>query len=333
MLYMEGRFEMKITNLAIIFVLIILSFVSYIDARVNHIVFIAEKKVEYNKAVDSAIDDAVTFLVEIDRNKEIILNRNEAVNKFFSSLYANFGIISNPTKQKMMNYYIPIIAVTDVDGFFILYTDTVYRNGTREIVKRWTEKIPYSYEDGGLVLQFSTGDYVKVYDRYNDKVVEGIYTDLAQTYTNSIMNDNHANNKEIKFHDRRVLTIIKKIEEHMIYYINIHNKIAQSFGITYNFNLPAIDNDDWGRSIDGIGFIALFQGYPYGTRLTDIYSRFAFGASRLKKGNAYYIQKYYDGKLYYHRNNCNRLTVMELPYFSKKECALEGAYACEICIP
>ena len=322
---------MKITNLAIIFVFIAISFILYIDVRTNHVVFMAEKKTEYNKAIDSAVDDAVLSLVEIDRNKGITLNKNEAVKKFYSSLYANMGIMSDPGLQRQMGYYIPVIAVIDVDGYYILYSDTMTIDGAKMLVKKWTGKIPYSYEEGNLVYQFTINDYVKIFDRSSKNVVQGNYKELADTYKGSIMDDSK---NEVTFDDIRRNTIVTVIEESMHYYINAHNNIAKSFGFTYNFVLPAIDSDDWDRTIDDVGFLVLFQGYPYGTRLTDIYNRYSFGGSRIKKSNAYYIQKYSsDGRLYYHREDCSRLTVKELPYYDKKECALKGAYACDVCIP
>ena len=115
-------------------------------------------------------------------------------------------------------------------------------------------------------------------------------------------------------------------------YINKHNHIASQYGITYTFALPTISDDDWNRTIDDISMMILFQGYQYGTSRTMVYNRYTISGARLRKSQLFYIQEY-NGKKYYHTEDCELLTDKSDVYKTKEECAKEGAFECPICKP
>jgi uncharacterized protein YeeX (DUF496 family) len=91
---------MKWTNLAIVFFLLELSLFIILDMRTFNLAAIINQKVEYNKALDSAIDDSVINLVEVDRQRELVLNKEKAVEQFYQALYANFGIMGKSQSGK-----------------------------------------------------------------------------------------------------------------------------------------------------------------------------------------------------------------------------------------
>lgn len=314
---------MKWTNLAIVFFLIELSLFIILDMRVYNLTAIINQKVEYNKALDSAIDDSVINLVEVDRQRNLILNKEKAAEQFYQALYANFGIMGNPSLESKLKGYVPVILVTDEDGFYLFYFDT-YKSGEETIItQRWSEKQPYAYEISNYIINFTLDTYLTVYDKNTHQLYEGEYKDLEDMFHNTLLAE------EETFHIVRRNTIISAIEEKMNEYINKYNNIAKQFGITYQFWLPKIDKTDWYRTIDDISMLVLFQGYPYHFASTDTYNRYAIGGARIKKSRVYYITEE-SGRKLYHKSDCVHLSNITdiTAFFTHEECALEGAYPC-----
>ncbi len=327
---------MKLTNLALLFFILELSVFTIFDMRINNLTAITNKKIEYNKALDSAIDDGIVDLVEVDSKRDLILNKEIAVNQFYESLYANFGVIGNGILEERLKAYIPVILVTDTDGFYIYYSDAYEVNKEVLITQRWSEKIPFSYGENNLVYSFTLGNYITIYDKSAASVYEGDYHDLKNRFPDSILADDEI------FDTVRRNAIISKIEEKMNFYINQHNDIAYQFGITYQFWLPQIDKTDWYRTMDDVSMLVIFQGYPYNAASLDTYNRYALGGARIKKSKVYYITAE-NGLKYYHKDNCRHLNGdysnaanlngTGVSYYTKEECALEGAFPCPACNP
>ena len=316
---------MKITNLAIIFFVLELLMITLIDIRLNNLTAITNKQVEYNKALDNAIDDGVMNLVEVDSNRKLILNKEEAVQQFFESLFANFGVIGNSRLENRLKNYIPVILITDTDGFYINYSELNKSNDEVLTVSKWSEKIPYSYEENNIIYKFTLGDYITLYDGSANLIYEGDYHDLNTHFPGTLLTKD-------TFDEIRRSAIIGKIEEKMNYYINLHNNIAEQYGITYRFWLPQINKADWYQTVNNISMLVIFQGYPYNAAGLDTYNRYALSGARIKKNSAYFLTKINNLKIY-HRDNCKRIDDSGIPYYTKEECALEGAYPCPDCNP
>ncbi len=317
---------MKFTNLAILFFILELSLFTILDIRINNLTAVANKITKYNKALDSAIDDGVVGLVELDSKRSLVLNKEAAVNQFYESLYANFGVIGSSISENRLEAYIPVILVTDTKGFYICYSDTYEVN--REILtsRKWSERIPYSYEENNLIYNFTLGNYITIFDKTTAAIYEGDYRDLRTRFPGSVLADDEI------YDTVRRNAIIGKIEEKMNYYINRHNRIAYHSGITYQFWLPRIDKTDWYRTIDDISMLVVFQGYPYNAAGLDTYNRYALGGARIKKSKAYFITVENRFK-YYHKESCDYLNGGGPAYYTKEECALEGAFPCLYCNP
>ena len=317
---------MKLTNLAILFFIIELTLITILDLRTNNLTAVSNRRIEYDKELDSAIEDGVVNLVEVDSKRNLVLNKDAAVSQFYESLYANFGVIGNGQAENKLKGYIPVILITDTDGFYLYYADTYTVSGETLLSQKWTEKMPYAYQDGNLIYRFTLGTYVTLYDKSTNVFYEGEYKDLAVQFPGSIMT-----NDEI-FDTVRRNAIIGAIEQSMNYYINLHNSIAYQYGITYQFWLPQIDKTDWYRTIDDISMLVIFQGYPYTPASTDTYNRYALGGARIKKSKVYYIAEE-NGLKYYHKADCPHVSISGIAYYTKEECALEGAYPCPDCRP
>jgi hypothetical protein len=293
----------------------------------NHLTAVNGKSMEYNRFLDSAVDDGTRDLVEIDSRREIYLNKEKAVEQFFVSLYSNFGVIEDELKQRKLQEHIPIILVTDQKGFYLYYLDTYETNEGIIIGGRWSEEYPYTYEDDNYIYNFTLGDTVTAYIKSANAIITGNYKELGTLYTDSVM-------AKDTFDTIRRLAIIHKLENKMNYYINRYNTIAYQYGITYQFWLPSIDKADWYRTIDDISMFVIFQNYPYYTGSLDTYNRYGFGGARITKSNLYFV-KVINGIKYYHKEECAYLDIngLENAYFTKEECALEGAFPCLNCNP
>lgn len=317
---------MKLTNLAIIFFVIELTLITILDIRMNNLTAVSNRRIEYDKELDSAIEDGVMNLVEVDSKRNLVLNKDVAVNQFYESLFSNFGVIGNGQAENKLKEYIPVILITDTDGFYINYSDTYVLNGETLLGQKWTEKMPYAYQDGNLIYSFTLGTYVTLYNKSTNAIYEGEYKDLAAQFPETIMTNDET------FDIIRRNTIIGAIEQSMNYYINLYNKIASQYGITYQFWLPQIDKTDWYRTIDDISMLVVFQGYPYTPASMDTYNRYALGGARITKSKIYYITEE-NGLKYYHKAECPHVNVSGIAYYTKEECALEGAYPCLECRP
>lgn len=317
---------MKLTNLAIIFFVIELTLITILDIRINNLSAVSNRRIEYDKELDSAIEDGVMNLVEVDSKRNLVLNKEVAVNQFYESLFANFGVIGNGQAENKLKGYIPVILITDTDGFYINYSDTYVSNGETLLGQKWTEKMPYAYQDGNLIYSFTLGTYVTLYNKSTNAIYEGEYKDLAAQFPESIMTNVET------FDTIRRNTIIGAIEQSMNYYINLYNKIASQYGITYQFWLPQIEKTDWYRTIDDISMLVVFQGYPYTPASMDTYNRYALGGARITKSKVYYITEE-NGLKYYHKAECPHVNISGIAYYTKEECALEGAYPCLECRP
>ena len=313
---------MKLSNIGIIFVIVFLCLIVGVDTKEQLLVAITNQKLKIDQQIDNAVDDSISNLVEFDSTDVINLNKESAVEQFYQSLAANMGVLENKIKREFLKVYVPVILVTDLDGFFINYNVADDEGILRNV---WTEKMPYSIEENGVVYSFLLGDqkdYIRILD--SGTIKEGTWQDLKNEYPNSELFKN--------FDEYRRKVIINCITEKMRFYINKHNRIASQYGITYNFSLPTISDDDWKRTIDDISMMVMFQGYQYGTSRTMVYNRYTIGGARVRKQNMYYIQEV-DGKKYYHKENCGLLTDKSDVYTTKKEVAQQGAFACPICNP
>lgn len=315
---------MKITDFAIIFAMILLCVGVPLDIKMNNINAIAEKRIAYDMALESALDDAISSLVEVDSRREICLNKEKGMQRFYDSLFANFHISLDKSKQEQLKTYIPIILITDTDGYYIYY-NTMYQSGGENLVKQsFTEKKPYAYEDPDFIYYFTFSDYLKLYDKHGNEVAEGKYKDLLSRYSTLI--------PESQFDEIRRNAIINTLTDDMNYYINQHNRIGEHFGITYRFALPYIEHEDWDRTIDDISMVVFFQGYPYNANTNDVYNRYSLAGVRITKERVYYLQEK-DSILYYHKEGCPLLSDYSRMNYTKKNCAREGAFPCLECAP
>lgn len=289
------------------------------------------KQIQYNNAVDTSVDDALADAkVEYDSGKELFINKDSVKDCFFKSLYSSFGIQDDKNKQELVKIYVPVMLFTEKDGYYIYHMDEFKDStGASRIVSNWTEKRKYTFNDtkNNLLINFTLGNDISVYDKASKEKIEGDYRDIRIMYP-----DIDYFQSDEDFENTRRTCITEHLKEDMSLFINKHNRIASAYGIRYNFELPNIEKNDWYRTIDDTGIMVIFQGYPFGDKANGYYNKYAVGSARLKKESLYYIVEE-DGTKYYHRADCSKIspdTQAEV-YYSRKECAQQGAFPDSCC--
>ena len=337
---------MKIYHVALLFVIILLATVVVTDIQTNNMKAVIENKKQIDRYVDTAIDDGVTRLAEVDASNHIAVNKEAAVNSFFMSLCSAFGVLSDKEGREKLSVYVPVITITMEDGYYIFYSDEFTgADGFTYVSKRWSEKFPYYYEDADFIYGFTLGDVVTIYDKndlfgggtartvyrmdYHDIQTKDTFVTFRSVRPNCILIDNE------NFELVRKGAIITSIENSMAYYTSQHNLIAAQYGITYNFSLPVISEEQWAPYLKDVGMFVLFQGYPFGEQIGETYNRVATAGAKVSKSKIYYIEQkgWY---LVYHKSTCPELLLggimfKDEPQYDAMSCVKQGAYNCPRC--
>lgn len=319
---------MKITDIAILFIIITLPFAFLLRIKSDNLQNTEYRSLLLNKYLDTAVEDASDAMIVRGINDKIAVSREKALEAFFRTLYVNFGIAGDETAKQSLKAYIPVIVLIDYDGYWI-YSMEKYTNETGETIQelRWKPKKPYVYEKNGYVYLFTLDDYVRVFDSANNRYCEG----KAETLAGKLPDSDIIKDLEL-FEQVRKRTVVESIKEDVNAAINEHNKFAKQYGITYHFSPPYISDGDWQRNIEDIGFLSFFQGIPIGLS-GERFNSYALGAARVIRKDHYYIQRDSNGLYYYHRENCPLITEKNEVYDSREECAINGAFPCHTCNP
>lgn len=120
---------MKITDLALVFIGIILPIIIVVYINVSFTIKAQEQEMYYQNIIDIAAQDAANQMKEVENddtnvdygysgldNQKISVNAQIAVDTFLNNLYNNFNIKGNEAAQKYLQLFIPAIAIIDYDG-------------------------------------------------------------------------------------------------------------------------------------------------------------------------------------------------------------------------
>lgn len=274
---MEVLYGMKLTNVAFVVAIVFLCFMIIDDVKTGELWAITIQQSKLNNVLDNAVEDAMIRFVETDSVRDIVINKEEAVNQFFTSVFINMDIMENPALKRQFSLYVPTIAVVEEDGFYLYYTNEETVQGEKHINQIFTQKYNYTQTYDNYKISYTLGDYIYVSNVSTGQLMEGNYHDIReQCYISHLMDDQI-------FEEERRKVIINLLKERMTFFINHHNRIAKFYGIQYEFTLPQIEKEEWYRTIDDIGMIVFFQGYPYGGRERGFYNRVLIGGARVRK--------------------------------------------------
>lgn len=336
---------MQYHHFTILFVIIFTVFVLKMQLVVSRYEQAADSYEQIEQSFYAAADAAGEALCRYGAST-ILTDKEAAYHSFFCSLYAALGIMDNPAKREELLKYIPMFAVLDEDGFYIYFEDEYEReDGFHYTTRNWTECMPYSYSDEDFVYWFTLDGVVTLYDKnglINGTVClyqaskeeleeEPLYGRLRILRPDSFLFDMES------FMTVKQTAVIANVQDAMRYYINNHNRIAQKYGITYDFALPVMDNSAWARSIEHPGVLVMIQGYPIDVARKVIYNQYAFVGAQIYKKEPYYLTER-GWHPTYHRRSCSVLALageetLLSPIYSVEECVKRGAYACTECIP
>lgn len=348
---------MKITNFVLVFLISIFAYYDILNTNVQELSIISSKYPQYNNAVDTAIDAAVSSSIESANGiSDLSSNFDGCVDKFYNSLFASFNAADNEVLQQDLQLYTPVLALADVDGFYILYNDT---DKDGKLTKVKTQKFPYIAEFDedikgnpmSYTINVTLGDEVTVTFADDKNIYNGNYSELAKKYPKTHLDDVYEKtvlSRPGSFIDWKNHVISEAICEQLNHYIQRNNTIASDFGIKYNFTLPESASTELTNGISDITFIALFQGYPYGAGTKSVYNKFCVSGARVDKIRAYYVRPYKDGNeihYYYHKYDCKKMldsTITNDGFYetndglgyafsSAKEAAASGALPCPYC--
>jgi len=297
---------MKITNFAILFVLIIcplLVFQGYdLLAQKN----VQEKTNTYDRALTIAVQDAAKELTfsristddKYESGKKLVIEPDKVVDTFLKTMYINFGVEGDPTAESRLMSYIPAVLITDYDGYYVYTSDSYIKAGVVEQSHVWRNKKPYTYADSqGNSISFTLDDYVYVYQKSSNTFFEGRFGSLKN---NSSISVPLLKGSLETFEQVRRTSIVDALQKDLEYTINNHTQYNSQNGVMYTFTLPLVGQEEWLNTVNDVGVLAFVQGIPLGT---GYYNNFAFGGGRIKPTEQIYAVGQGANK-YYFRSRC-----------------------------
>lgn len=357
---------MKLYHYALIFVCFAIAMVAITDLSVSEKNYMAEGAEVENTIFDRAVVAATNRLLDTEEGASE-LKREEAVTAFYDSLFASFGISDMPASRENMKLYVPVICVTEPDGFYIYSDEIVYSpSGTgTEVFRCWTEKRTYNhrettapsgYRATDFIIRFMGEGYCYVFDTQG--IIHGTKGELFRIYLDDFIQEYNdytptaVHSEDDEYAD--IVAVLKgpknywsilshpeeyseteanvratELEEALNYYCNEHNSVAQQEGIMYSFSIPTFDAETYLRATEGTSFLAFFQGYPVpGTK--EVFNRYAVSNAQVELHSAFYI----DNTMTFHsKEDCPDATEIIDSAGSQYGAASKGAYACPKCVP
>lgn len=293
---------------------------------------------QININVDNASQDALANVVIAD-DGSVNIDEDQIINTFYNSMYASFGLLDDPEQQNKFNLYLPVIVLVENDGFYLRY-NIVEDNIIKSV---WSIKYPFVYTCADYTVNFRlddtvqfitsydayTGKYNKLLDIYNASNTT-YYSRFVTDYKSSILYANDSEDYELI----KQTAIADNIVKYMQYYIEQNNIIAQNYGISYSFSLPANARSELARTVTDLSLIAVFQGYSNVLNSDQYYSKMSVAGARAYKGTAYYVRQNDSGLKFYHTEDCKvDGTNTESVYYTTESAATTGAFPCPYCNP
>jgi len=317
---------MKITSFAVVLVLILLFiFVrNHIDLEDNRTNMLLQTR--YNRAIDTATQDAAQALItnvsqplesQYQSAKNVRINKEQAADTFFQTMYMNFNVTHDPTGQYVLNSYIPALVVIGYDGYY-MYQFEEYRNarGETEFRHVWSPKKPYVYKDQyDNTYSFTLDDYVTIQRKADEQWVKGFRGEIAEQAGVPLLEDASA------FDAARRTTIVNAIQNDLERSINQYNVTSKRYGTSYTFTVPYISQEDWNNTINDAGVLAFVQGIPLGSQY---YNNYALGGARIIKKETFQGIDVDGQKYYFSTKRCKSEYSTEEVFTTAKEAAQKG---------
>ena len=293
---------------------------------------VTEERARLEDAFLNASDAAAEELaIGMDTDFESTLNNTSS--QFFEALIAELGLYNDEDGANEANLYVPVLAVTEEEGFYLCVLERVTEGSETLLKRRWTECLPYAFEDTEYVYRFSTGDGVTLIDKGTQVQFRTSYSDVT---ANPVLMAQFAGSpvfvSEDAFITYRQASIVSSIEKQINIALNKQAYLAGDYGINIMYACPSfievIPEDATGM------FIAMYQGLPSKANVSYTYSGVK-AASFIKEKTYYYVADPV-GSDYWrlaHREGCSHLTGGERERIERDTAVrVYGAYGCPDCI-
>lgn len=323
---------MKITDLALIFIGILLPMIIIVYVNVSFTIKAEEQEMYYNKIINAAVQDAANQMKEVEnqdslndygysgiQNSKVNINPEIAQKTFFNSLYNNFGIRGNEAAEQYLQTFVPAIAIIDYDGVYISSMATVNDITNHVIRPKRYYSYTYSIDSSYNVIDGISGNNVHTVEFTMDDYIthRGINGSMAYDVKSFYIDDNN-NNEDLfggyfessvktavinKLHEKRKEVIINTITEEMTAAVSRAGTFAKNIGINYEFSVPTITYDEMENSIKNVGVYAFVQGLNNGNRFLNAK---AYGTTELQEARKYYFSIFSNNSKYkvnlYHKD-------------------------------
>jgi len=318
---------MKITDLAIVFILITIPFLLVTKINREYLYYASEQQILYNRILDAATEDAIGTY-----ESDEMIDKEKAEEIFFKTLKVNFEMSDTSLSTLQLSKYVPAMVSIEKDGFSILSQEEfINEAGYKERRMLWNPKNTYTYQEGSYIYRFFLADHLEIYNTNLSKFYKGSFERLKN---NADLKETILEDKE-RYKRIKNNQIITQIQRALNYHINEYNDLSKTFGISYEFFLPRLSKGDWSNSISDVSLLVFFQGIPIGSR-GNYYNNYAISGSRLIKSKHYYvIEEPLTHRKEYHSPGCDVLesnALMDRELFTSKfEAAETGAFPCKEC--
>lgn len=318
---------MKITDLALIFIGILLPMIIIVYVNVSFTIKAEEQEMYYNKIINAAVQDAANQMKEVEnqdslndygysgiQNSKVNISPEIAQKTFFNSLYNNFGIRGNEAAEQYLQTFVPALAVIDYDG---VYISSMSNSNKHEIRPKRYYSFTYSITSSNKVIEgidgnnihtveFTMDDYIthRGCSGHNDYDVKSFYIDDDENNSDLFGGKTALKETVIKFlHEKRKEVIIKTITEELTNAVNNAGSYAKNLGINYEFSVPTITYDEMENAIKNVGVYAFVQGLNNGNKFLNAK---AYGATELQEARKYYFSVFNGNSKYkinlYHKD-------------------------------
>ena len=296
----------------------------------NHVVVEERALLEdaFLNAADTAADElALGFATDVEST---LVNTS---NLFFHSLVANLNLQNDEDMENEINLYVPILAVTMDEGFYLCILERIDEGGEKLLKRRWTECMPYSFEDTDYVYRFTAGGHVTVYDKFMHQTYDLTYQEVK---TNSALSAQFASSivfsSEEQFETVKYASICSSVEKQVTIALNSQAYIAGDFGVNIAYSCPSF-LDVLPKNAVGT-FLAVYQGLP--SKMKAAYTFNGVKAASFIKEKQYFYVAEPQGGAYYrlaHKAGCVHLDGTEREGIDMETAIhVYGAYGCPDCI-
>lgn len=257
-----------------------------------------------------------------------------ASDSFFSALSMNLFLYEDEGKSLEQEFYVPLLVATDVDGFYMCILEMVSTVEGSLLKRRWTECLPYTYEDARFVYRLYMNGRVDTFRKADGEIIQTSYsavqssTSLLAYYADSLVFAGGAENYKAV----RRSAVASSIERNVSRALATQSYLAGNMDINISYTCPSFASV-LREDIENM-FIAIYQGFPsvFGTGYEYAGVK---AASFIREKSMYYVNEP-QGSAYYrlaHKEECAKVTSNSMgPMEQRKAIVDYGCYGCPDCI-